>query len=156
MGCFQCSAMKLTRRKVLGGVGGAIGIGVGAWVLRPLLCNVACFTFVYEPFDDAPGYLTIRHTGGRDLSADEVFITGTEAGAESFENVNSFYEPDGDVMKSWADFDSDPDPTDGIAGDEIRIDFGPELSSNDVAFTVLVLWKTDEETRTVGEWVYNE
>lgn len=129
--------MQLTRRKVLGGVGGAIGIGAGAWVLRSPSCDVACFDFYHEGFDDAPDWLTITHTDGRDLPAEEVFIT----------NVVVEHGPDSEWVTdtvAWHEVHEDMDPSEGIAGRSIRID----IAFPDV---VQVLWRHDTDEQVLDE-----
>ena len=129
--------MKLTRRKVLGGVVGAIGVGVGAWALRSPSCEVACFDFYHEGFDDAPDWLTIVHADGRDIPAEEVFITNVvvEHGPETEWKTDTV---------AWHQVHDDIAASEGIAGGSVRVD----IAFPDV---VQVLWRHDGDEEVLDE-----
>lgn len=133
--------MEFTRRRALAGLGGAVGVGGAAWVgaraLREYNCDVACFAFDWEGFDDAPDWLTIAHVAGRDLPAGEVFIdevvVESEPGTEWVTDT-----------VAWADLQDDVAPSDGIGGRRIRVDIG----SPDV---VQVLWRHEGDQQVLDE-----
>jgi hypothetical protein len=117
-------------------------------------CDVACFSFTFEGFDDAPSWLTIRHTEGKDLPANEVYITGRDGATGEYTNINTSSSSVGGVMKPWYKLDDELGPNDGIAGAVItRTDFQPKTSESTDSFEVLVVWKTDNETKELGSWL---
>lgn len=95
--------------------------------------DVACFEFEHRGFDDAPDVLTVSHTGGDALPADEVFIT----------NVAIDYHDDVVDTVPWHEFDDETDETGSIDGDSAEV---PILFPD----VVEVLWRTDDEV-VVGE-----
>lgn len=115
------------------GSGGCLSNGTGS-----RSCEVACFGFDHRGYDDAPDWLTVRHTGGRDLSANEVFITGI---AEEWSS------PGEGETKPWFELDDELGPTAGIAGEDVQVDLG-------YVSTVRVLWRHDGNERVIGEWTY--
>lgn len=100
-------------------------------------CEIACFEFTHEAFDDAPDWLTVRHVEGRDLPAGEVYIT----------NVLTESDPDGPWETgtvAWHAVDADLGPTDGIAGRDVRVDIGfPDV--------VQVRWRHDGTEAVLDE-----
>jgi len=102
-------------------------------------CEVACFEFDHRGFDDAPDWLTIRHTGGRDLPANEVFITGIATEWPP--------EPEDGETKPWFELDEELGSMDGIGGEAVRVDLA-------YVRTVRVLWQRDGGEREIGKWTY--
>jgi hypothetical protein len=101
-------------------------------------CEIACFEFTHEGYDDAPDQLTIAHTEGRDLPAEEVFITDVIVGGRGRDS-NWVIE-----TVPWHEVDNTIKPTDGIAGESIHVDIGfPEV--------VQVLWRNENGERVLDE-----
>jgi hypothetical protein len=104
-------------------------------------CEIACFEFTHEGFDDAPDWLTIKHSEGRDLLAEEVFITNViveysgNLGTESEQVIETV---------AWHEVDDEITASDGIAGESVRVDIDPP----DV---VQVLWRTESEEHVLDE-----
>jgi len=104
-------------------------------------CEIACFEFTHEGFDDAPDWLTIKHSEGRDLLAEEVFITNViveysgNLGTESERVIETV---------AWHEVDDETRGSDGIAGESVRVDIGfPEV--------VQVLWRNENGERVLDE-----
>lgn len=96
--------------------------------------DVACFSFAHDAYDDNPDILTIEHTGGNDLPANEVYIT----------NVAVDYREEQIETVHWYEYDDGSDPNDGIAGKSVQV---PILFPD----VVKVLWRQDEEEKVIGE-----
>lgn len=102
-------------------------------------CEIACFEFSHQPFDDAPDWLTITHTEGRDLPAENVFITNVvveysgNLGTETVIETVAWHEVDNEIVAS-----------DGIAGESVRIDIDPPGA-------VQVLWRTENTEQVLDE-----
>lgn len=156
VGGRQPKNMEPTRRTLLGGTGVIIAAAVGTWLWSSdsLSSDVAEFEFTHEGFDDAPSWLTIRHTGGEDLPADEVFVTGQADGDGEYVNINGSPSSVGGVMKPWYELDEDIGRENGIAGAEItRTDFQPDVDGPVDSFEVLVVRERDGESEIIGEWL---
>jgi hypothetical protein len=101
-------------------------------------CEIACFEFSHEGFDDAPDWLTIAHTEGRNLPAEDVFITNVIVGGRG---------RDSDWVietVAWHEVDDEIRASDGIAGESVRVDIGfPEV--------VQVLWRNENGERVLDE-----
>lgn len=99
-------------------------------------CNaeVACLSFEHDAADDVPDALTIEHTGGDDLPANEVYIT----------NVAVDYREDQIETVQWYEYDDGSDPNDGITGKSVQV----PIAFPDV---VKVLWRHDDEEKVIGE-----
>lgn len=149
--------MKSTRRDILSGAFGVTLVGLGGctWLLSgQSQCEKACFEFEFEDFDDAPSWLTIRHVGGKDLPADEVFITGKVEGEGDYTNINDTQSSIGGILKPWFKLDEDVGPTDGITGEEIyRTDFAPSIEGPACSYQVLVLWENEDDTVVLDDWL---
>ena len=148
--------MERTRRALLGGSGVAIAAAVGVWLWSSdsSSSDVADLEFTHEGFDDAPSWLTVRHTGGEDLPADEVYITGQAEGDGEYVNINGSPSSIGGVMKPWYELDEDVGQEGSIGGAEItRTDFQPDVDGRIDSFEVLVVWEHDGESEIIGEWL---
>lgn len=104
--------------------------------------DVACFEYVHEGADDNPDNLTISHVAGRDLSADEVYVTGTvsewppereEGDTEPWHEL-SRREPASRPLE----------PNEGVAGHSVRVHVG-------LVGTVRVLWRHDGQESILEE-----
>jgi hypothetical protein len=100
-------------------------------------CEIACFEFTHEAWDDAPDWLTIKHTEGRDLPAEEVFITNVvvEYGRTTDRVIETV---------AWHEVDDEIGASDGIAGESVRVDIDPQRA-------VQVLWRTQNEEHVLDE-----
>ncbi|WP_267162950.1 hypothetical protein [Halovenus salina] len=98
-------------------------------------CEIACFEFTHEAWDDAPDWLTIKHTEGRDLPAEDVFITNVVV--EYSGNLETESEQVIETV-AWHEVDDEVVPSDGIAGERVRVDIDPQRVVN-------VLWRTKNE-----------
>jgi hypothetical protein len=149
--------MKSTRREILSGSIGATLVGLGGCtglLSGQFQCEMACFEFEFEGFDDAPSWLTIRHVGGKDLQADEVLITGKVEGEGDYTSINDSQSSVGGVLKPWFKLDNDVGPTDGIAGAEIyQTDFAPSIEKPACSYQVLVLWEKEDDIITLDDWL---
>jgi len=146
--------MTLSRRKLLTGVSLAGGIGLGWYALSRESCEIACFEFHYEGFDDAPSWLTIWHDEGKNLPANEVYITGKDEGSGEYRTINTASSEVGGVMKPWYKLADHAGPNDGVADAQIsRTDFEPDASSSSDSFEVLVIWKRDDEIIELDSWL---
>lgn len=128
----------MKRRAVLAGTVATVGLGGYLYSKdESRSCDVACFEFFHEGFDDAPDWLTVRHTQGRALPADEVFVT----------NVVVDHGPETDWITetvAWHDVDEATDPTDDVDGSSVRVDIG----SPDI---VRILWRRGDDERVLDE-----
>lgn len=135
--------MVYTRREILRLTGIGLPLGVSGCVrvrdvqlMDTPSCDIACFEFEHEGFDDAPDYLTITMVEGRGLPAKEVYVTG----------VATEWPPQSDSgqTKPWHEL-SYLGPTESIAGHSIRVDLA-------YVSTVHVLWRHDDEEHTLDTW----
>jgi hypothetical protein len=104
-------------------------------------CEFACFEFTHEAWDDAPDWLTIKHSEGRDLPAEDVFITNIVV--EYSGNHETETEQVIETV-AWHEVDDEIAASDGIAGESVRVDIDPP----DV---VQVLWRTQNEEHVLDE-----
>ncbi|MFC4988285.1 MULTISPECIES: hypothetical protein [Saliphagus] len=124
-----------TRRELLhtGSLIGCVCLS-GCQTFSSCSAEVACFEFEHEGYDDAPDVLTITHTGGDSLPANEVFIT----------NVAVDYNDEEIATVPWYELSANVDADDEIEGDSITVEIlFPEV--------VEVLWRQDGEERVIGE-----
>lgn len=146
--------MTLSRRKLLSGVALVGGIGLGGYALSRESCEIACFKFDHEGFDDAPSWITISHDEGRNLPANEVCITGKDEGSGEYRTINTASSEVGGVMKPWYKLADRAGPNDGVADAQIsRTAFEPDASSSSDSFEVLVVWKRDGEIIELDSWL---
>lgn len=97
--------------------------------------EIACFDYIYQGADDALDRLTVRHVAGRDLAAEDVYIT---ASADAYPP-----DPDKGEPAAWYQL-SDVGWTEGIAGRSLRTTIARVDSA-------CVLWRHDR-----GEVVLDE
>jgi hypothetical protein len=127
--------MGRTRRQLLqtGSLIGCIYLS-GCQAFSSCSADVACFEFEHEGYDDAPDILTISHTGGDSLPANEVFVT----------NVAIDYNNEEIATVPWYELSETVDADDEMGSDSIEVEIlFPEV--------VEVLWRQDNEEQVIGE-----
>lgn len=97
---------------------------------------VACFDSIHEGADDVLDRLTVRHVAGRDLAAEDVFITAT---ADEYPP-----EPDDGEPTAWYQL-GDVGRTEGIAGRSLRTTIATVES-------VQIRWRHDREEIVLDEF----
>jgi len=130
--------MPFTRRDVLGSAGtlSLAGLsGCSGLAGRISGCGPACVAFSLERSEDSRPTLDIDHAGGRDLPANEVYVSGVAFDWPPARGQGFTY--------SWDSLGA-LDPTDGIAGESLTVH--PALVER-----VRVTWRHDGEIRKLGE-----
>jgi hypothetical protein len=143
----------MKRRTVLAGATATIGFG-GCLSFRDdsssqsasptqnnNFCEIACFEFTHEAWDDAPDWLTIKHSEGRDLLAEDVFITNVIV--EYSGNLETESERVIETV-AWHEVDDEIAASDGVAGESVRVDIDPQK-------VVKVLWRTENEEHVLDK-----
>ena len=101
-------------------------------------CNsaVACFEHIHQGADDSLDHLTVRHVSGRNLTVDNVYITG----------IATEYppEPEKGERKSWEEV-SDLQYNQGIAGSTIQVKIG-------LIEKVQILWQRNSSESVLEEF----